>query len=214
MGPLDYQEFYHRNLPHFQPLGAMLFVTFRLAGSLPVTILQELSEKAKRDKAGLERLAGAPERMERNHREQRRLFGQLDQALDQATSGPCWLRDPKVAALVAESLHYLDGRMVDLLVFCLMPNHVHVVLTPLLQDETEYYALSRIMHSLKGYTAGRANRLLGRTGAFWHHESYDHVVRNAAELERIVAYVLNNPVKAGLVEDWREWRWTYCKNTP
>jgi putative transposase len=211
---LDYHEFYHRNLPHYQPAGATLFVTFRLAGSIPATILLELSKKAKCNQAELKRVPHSPERTERIDREQRRLFGQFDQALDQAATGPFWLRNPEVAALVAESLHHLDGRMYDLLAFCLMPNHVHVVFTPLLQDETEYYALSRIMHSLKGYTAGRANRLLGRTGAFWHHESYDHVVRNAAELERIVTYVLNNPVKAGLVGDWREWPWTYCKNMP
>ncbi|MEW5986568.1 MAG: hypothetical protein AB1791_08050 [Chloroflexota bacterium] len=66
---------------------------------------------------------------------------------------------------------------------------------------------------MKGYTAGQANLLLERTGAFWQHESYDHYVRDAAELERIVAYVVNNPVKAGLVTDWQEWPWAYCKYT-
>ena len=57
------------------------------------------------------------------------------------------------------------------------------------------------MQSLTGYTAWKANRLLGRSGAFWHHESYDHAVRNVSEWQRIITYVLNNPVKAGLVDD-------------
>lgn len=61
------------------------------------------------------------------------------------------------------------------------------------------------LHTMKGYTAGRANRLLGRSGQFWLHESYDHVVRDASELERIVKYVVNNPVKAGLVLEWQQW---------
>ena len=68
-----------------------------------------------------------------------------------------------------------------------------------------------IMKSLKGYTAYKANRLLNRTGAFWEEESYDHEVDTPADLGRIVNYVLNNPVKAGLVDHWSEWKWSYCK---
>ena len=68
------------------------------------------------------------------------------------------------------------------------------------------------MQSLKGYTARKANQLLGRSGAFWHHESYDHCVRNPTELQRTVTYVLNNPVKVGLVDEWKKWRWSYYRN--
>ena len=78
-------------------------------------------------------------------------------------------------------------------------------------EEQEYHALSAIMQSLKGYTAFEANSLLGRRRQFWHHESYDHVVRNEQELQRIRRYVLQNPVKAGLVAHWEEWPWSYCK---
>ena len=67
------------------------------------------------------------------------------------------------------------------------------------------------MQSLKGYTARKANHILGRSGAFWHHESYDHCVRNPNEWQRIVSYVLNNPVKAGLVDEWENWRWSYYR---
>ena len=110
-----------------------------------------------------------------------------------------------------------------------MANHVHVVFTPLAMQpsdiaqtdslrannsdaEPNYHALSFIMQSLKGYTAWKANRLLGRSGKFWHHESYDHVVRDPIELQRIVTYVLNNPVKAGLVDKCEKWQWSYYKN--
>ena len=64
---------------------------------------------------------------------------------------------------------------------------------------------------LKGYTARKANGLLSRTGAFWQRESYDHVIRDANEWQRIVIYVLNNPVKAGLVDTWEEWKWNYYR---
>ena len=208
MNNLEYRLFYRRNLPHFQPPGATLFVTFRLAGSIPAHVVRALVAEAKEIENKAMYLSNRREHM---YREQKRLWGKWDQALDQATTGPFWLRDSQIASLVTGSLHYLDSRVYDLGTYTVMPNHVHVVFTPLPKDGDEYHSLSSIMHSLKGYTAGRANRLLGRTGAFWQHESYDHVVRNEAELERIVAYVINNPVKAGLVEKWEDWEWTYCK---
>ena len=67
------------------------------------------------------------------------------------------------------------------------------------------------MQSLKGFTAFQCNRLLRREGEFWAHESFDHYVRDADEWHRIVAYVLNNPVKAGWVGEWREWKWNYLR---
>ena len=67
------------------------------------------------------------------------------------------------------------------------------------------------MQSLKGFTSREANILLERSGTFWEHESYDHFVRDADELKRIVAYVLKNPVKARFVEDWKDWKWSYCR---
>ena len=68
------------------------------------------------------------------------------------------------------------------------------------------------LRSLKGRSAREANLLLGREGAFWQAESYDHVVRNAAEMQRIVAYILENPVKAGLAADWQQWPHTYWRD--
>jgi hypothetical protein len=65
------------------------------------------------------------------------------------------------------------------------------------------------MQSLKGFTAHECNLLLGREGESWAHESYDHYIRDNDERCRIVAYVLNNPVKAGYVKDWRAWKWNY-----
>jgi len=69
--------------------------------------------------------------------------------------------------------------------------------------------LPTILHSLKRHTAYQANLLLGRRVQFLQDESYDHVVRDEAEYNRIVTYVLNNPVKAGLAASWDKWRWNY-----
>jgi len=104
-----------------------------------------------------------------------------------------------------------------------MANHVHVVFTPLeirpsgtddkQTHNMRYHSLASIMHSLKSYTAQKANQILGRSGAFWQHESYDHCIRNPDELHRIIRYVLNNPVKIGLVKEWKEWKWNYLSKT-
>jgi len=67
------------------------------------------------------------------------------------------------------------------------------------------------MQSLKGYTARHANKILGREEKFWQDESYDHEVRDEEELARIVKYVLNNPVKAGLVNNWQDWKWNWLR---
>ncbi len=206
---LNYKPSYRRNLPHLQPPGATLFVTFRLAGSIPAAVMERLSEEYEQALAQAERIADEKERSERIYFEKRRQFGKYDTALDTGADGPFWLRQPEIAEIVVASLHYRHGKVYDLDTFCVMPNHVHVVFTPLPSGENSYYALPRIMHSLKLHTAKEGNKLLNQTGAFWQHESYDHVVRNPDEHQRIVEYVLNNPVKAGLAAHWRDWPWTY-----
>ena len=81
------------------------------------------------------------------------------------------------------------------------------------EDENQsYHSLASIMQSLKGFTAYKCNRLLGREGEFWAHESFDHFIRDHEEWKRIIKYVLNNPVKAGYVSKWQEWRWSYRRN--
>jgi len=122
-----------------------------------------------------------------------------------------YLSDARVADVVVESLHFRDGKMFDLIAFCVMPNHVHIVFTPLQERKDRYFALSKIMHSLKLHTAHEANRILNRVGPFWQHENYDHFIRDEAALERIIKYVLYNPVKAGLVIGQNDWKWAYCK---
>ena len=92
-----------------------------------------------------------------------------------------------------------------------MPNHSHVVCTPLEKENGEFNSLTEIFQSLKRHTARKSNEVLGRSGAFWLDESYDHIVRDQAEMERIVKYVLYNPVKAGLVSDWKDWKWSYSR---
>jgi putative transposase len=205
--PIECKHFYRRHLPHYQPPGATFFITFRLAGSLPVEVRQRIEVEAQRKAPDRERVANSNLCQQAADKAYMQFFEQWDTELDSSRSGPRWLAEPAFAQLVCEALHYRDGRVYTLDAYCVMPNHVHLVCKPL-SNEGRVFSLSKIMQALKGFTAWQANRLLKRKGDFWQHENYDHVVRDEKELEQIVKYVLNNPLRAGLPE-----RWTYCRTS-
>ena len=105
--------------------------------------------------------------------------------------------------MVVEAIRYnADVLQHYILHAFVVPNHVHFLITPRV-------SLPRLMKSLKGITAKRANAALGLTGApFWQEESYDHVVRNRDEFQRIRRYIEYNPVRAGLVTEPTGYRWS------
>jgi REP element-mobilizing transposase RayT len=198
------REYYHRHLPHWQPHGAVFFVTFRLKDSLPEAVIELLHAEREREKSALNQLQES-ERAKRNYLDERGYFGRWDSALDKAQSGPHWLSQPEIANIVKEAFHYRDGKIFDLYAFCIMANHVHAVFEPSRSDCQSDLPLYKIMQSLKRHTARQANLILGREGAFWQDESYDHVIRDSAEFLRIIKYIVENPVKAGLASRWEDW---------
>jgi putative DNA methylase len=208
-----------RNLPHWYMPGAMHFVTYRLAETIPAEVLFRLREQKRRrlEQRLPEGQSIGPHR-ERIHKH---FFAAYDRYLD-ITCRIDWLARPAVTALIRSNLHHHNRGKYHLLAYCVMPNHVHVLLQPLNQEpaartkassadrEGDEQAdmvspLAAIMHSLKSYTAHKANELLGRSGQFWQHESYDHWVRDEEELQRIVDYIAWNPVKASRVKEPHEW---------
>ena len=202
MSHLRFREFYRRRLPHIQVASSTYFVTFRLKDSLPVEVLEKLAEESKRIKQLPADEIDAAER---------RWFGNYDEYLDRVLCGEAFLKNEQVAEIVAEAIHHRDSKVYTLEAFTLLHNHGHVACTPLVKENGEFNSLTEIFHSLKRHTARKANDALGRRGAFWQDESYDRIVRDQAELERIVKYVLNNPVKAGLVKHWKDWKWSYSR---
>jgi leucyl-tRNA synthetase len=182
------------NLPHWTPDGATYSVTFRLADSLPESVLDEACMERDR----LESLARTDEFSDADCKSGQEVFSAtVEKALD-AGAGACLLRDEKVAQSVADALRHFDGERYELLAWCVMPNHVHAILKPIAG-----HSLPDILHSWKSFTANAANNLLGRTGAFWQAESYDRLVRDREEFGNQVRYVLANPAMAGL----GDWRW-------
>jgi REP element-mobilizing transposase RayT len=182
------------HLPHWTKDGAVYAITFRLADSLPQHVLKAWHHESEElEKRSAELTASELSRLRELHSEQ------IQSYLD-AGHGDCWLRRDDIAELVANALQHFDGDRYRLLAWCVMPNHVHGVL-----QTADGVPLDRVIHSLKSYTAHRANRLLGRKGDFWQVEYYDHIVRDDEELQRQIEYAWSNPERAGFSE-WR-WRW-------
>ncbi|MCF6157611.1 MAG: hypothetical protein E3K32_03345 [wastewater metagenome] len=203
----NHKTFYRRNLPHYQPVGATFFVTFRLAGSLPREAVIRLKEERMQDEELLFKIKDEKVRKKRMADQHKRYFSAFDRMLDSAVNGQNWLHDERVSHIVAEAIHFRDRKAYDLLAYCIMPNHVHMVFTV----ERSATSLCIILQSLKAYTARKANKILDQKGTFWQRESYDHIVREGKELERIIHYVLHNPVKAGMVTNREQWKWSYCR---
>jgi REP element-mobilizing transposase RayT len=98
----------------------------------------------------------------------------------------------------------------ELYVAVVMPDHVHLILTPLInQSAKEIFSLIEIMRGIKGASARAINQLLGRHGPVWQEESFDHVLRSSEGLDSKIEYVLQNPVRNGLVNSWQEYRWAW-----
>ncbi len=175
------KTYYERHLPHWQPAGKALFITWRLAGSLPATFWRDCTEKTDGKR-----------------------FVAFDRFLDTGSTGPTWTKTPSISKMIVDALKFGESQrgLYRMLAYVVMSNHVHVLI-----ETVE--PVQKITRLPKGYTARCANRLLGRTGqAFWQDESFDHWVRNSAELETIIHYIENNPVKAGLVHNPGDWPWS------
>jgi REP element-mobilizing transposase RayT len=189
-------------LPHLKREGAIYFVTFRLADSLPAHEVARLKHERK---AILEQARAAKSPLTW-HEERQLLAWYCDkvEALLDAGHGACWLSKPEIADLVADALRHFNGQRYELHAWVVMPNHVHVIVWPL-----PGHTLSDILHSWKSFTGNKANKILNRTHKeFWQTESFDHWIRDDEELARMTTYVRNNPVKARLCKTPEDWKWS------
>ena len=167
--------YWERRLPHWVPERASVFVTWRLAGPPPYKPAVLIKDPGRR-------------------------FAHEDREMDRAPTGPKWLRDPAVAEMCTEALHHGAGTRYELHAWVIMPNHVHLILTPKAD-------LAQTVRWLKIATAKRTNDLLGRTGQpFWHREYFDHWIRSEQEFNRVVRCVEH--VAAGLVQSPEHWQWS------
>jgi REP element-mobilizing transposase RayT len=138
-------------------------------------------------------------------RDRDQAFPRLDRQLDSGL-GACWLKRPDIASMVEDALLHFDGKRYRLLAWCLMPNHAHVVIEIVTEN-----SLSEIVGSWKSFTAKQANKIIKRSGAFWHADYFDRYMRDEDHLGQTIEYVESNPVKAGLVALAAEWQWSSAR---
>jgi putative transposase len=182
------------NLPHWYQPGATCFVTFRTADSLPRDVADQWHRRRRDwlERHGIDphmprwnaALRGLPENVQSEFHAtfSREFLEHLDKG-----HGACVLRRRELAQIVADSLRHFDGQRYLLGDFVVMPNHVHLLVMPL--GDTDIQAQCS---SWKRFTATQINRVLQQTGEFWQTESFDHLVRSAAQFERIQRYIAEN----------------------
>ena len=203
----NYPRIYTRYLPHIQPEEGTFAITYRLYGSLPVPFIQQKkAEYEEAQKVIRVKYADKPDLDEQLLKLKQTQFKDFDDFLDKNPNEPYHLKRREIAKIVSDSLHFLAEKYYELHAFCIMSNHVHVLLTVKPDAPTLTYILER--H--KSYTGWQANKILGKTGSFWAEGSYDHLVRNEISFFRYFLYTLNNPVKANLVSNWNDWKFSYC----
>jgi REP element-mobilizing transposase RayT len=171
-------------LPHFDGVAIPQFITFHLADSLPKKVILRWKEELKSLTCKQERILL-----------QKRIESYLDQGY-----GKTFLRDPRVAGMVQNSLLKFDGLRYKLFAWVVMPNHTHSLMT-----RSEDRELKDIMHSLKSYTSHEANKILRREGQFWFEDYFDRYIRSERHFRKTVEYIENNPVKAKLCEKPSDW---------
>ena len=206
---LSLDIFRRRDLPHWDVPGATYFVTSCLEGSIPARGLLDIQQydrslQARKPHPGITVA-------DWNNRRWKLTFDRIDCWLDQEPAVR-HLSDPALAGIVMNTLLHFAVVRYDVLAFVVMPSHFHWAFRPsddwVQSLDGTRSPRERIMQSVKGYSASQCNRHRGCQGTFWQEESYDHWVRDADELERIIHYIENNPVRASLVESPDQWQFS------
>jgi REP element-mobilizing transposase RayT len=192
-------------LPHLYKEGGSYFVTFRLLDAVDTSV-----KKCSRDGCTTTKLransrdGGTTSRRAKRHTlsPEREVVLIARETEPPLRLGSCVLIRPEIAELVQGALRHFHGQCYYLSAWCVMPNHVHVVVTP-----NNGWELSAILHSWKSFTAHQANKMLNRQGPFWERESFDHLIRTFEHFEAFIHYVENNPVAARLCQAPEDWVW-------
>jgi REP element-mobilizing transposase RayT len=182
-------RFRRGKLPHWEIEDGRYFVTVRLGDSLPREVVLRLEEIHRA-------LAAIEARSAQFAALQRQYFLTMEKYLDAGT-GACVLKDEPYASCVVDELEALNDWSVAIPHFTIMPNHWHALIVP---ERDCQHSLGEIMKRVKGRTGKRLRQKLGGTGAIWQREWFDRWIRNEPEWQKTIAYIQQNPVKAGLVK--------------
>ncbi len=177
-------------LPHFDNKQYQM-VTFRLYDSVPKIVIETWKAQLTQDNQDISQ--------SENNRKILRLIDQYEDS----GYGQCLLKDNEAAKIMYDSLHYYDHKKYNLICWCIMPNHVHVLIEIIGNN-----SLSTILHSWRSYSSKAINKVFNRSGKVWMSEYFDRYIRDLNHFDKVINYIHNNPVKAGLVSDPSQFHWS------
>ncbi|WPJ97116.1 transposase [Coraliomargarita algicola] len=188
LNPYAHIDQHGLNLPHWQQGEAFVFVTWRMADSLPENVLRGWSSERRIwfEKQPLP--WDASTRAEYRERFPLRIERWLDPG-----SGSCALSDPTLRLIVEGALSHFEGERHAVRSYVIMPNHVHILFQPL-----SGCLLEDILHTWKSYSSQQIMKTTKHTGEFWSAGYWDRLIRDRTHFERCVRYIRNNPAKAKL----------------
>ncbi|MEY2560796.1 MAG: REP-associated tyrosine transposase [Verrucomicrobiota bacterium] len=178
-------------LPHWQQQGAVYFITFRLADSVP----SRLRNQWEHERQTWLKVHPEPWSAEIEREYHRRFSGAIERWLD-AGHGACLLRRRECGEIVAETLRHFEGERLIMISLVVMPNHVHALFV-----QNPEWPLEKLIRSWKGFSARKINSLLDRSGNFWQRDYFDRLVRDNEHFANCVRYIRRNPAKAQLTQN-------------
>lgn len=213
---MEKKESYRNTLPHFQQPGQAYFVTWSLKDAIPPKALASYSKQLnlKILQIDIARKNGTTEvilailKME-FYELRRKYIKAFDDLLDLQKEFIVNLSNDANRVVTLDTLCYWEGKRLDNYAICVMSNHVHWVFRLYEKDESgEPVYLQDVLQSVKRFSATKINKNEGLKGNLWQKESFDTTIRDDKHLYNAINYTINNPVKAGLVTDWKNWKGT------
>jgi REP element-mobilizing transposase RayT len=190
--------------PHYQFEDSIVFITWRLAGTLPAHIMDLFRQLRSADSE-----QENDRDLKRIQRENARLFNlyqDYDLELANWNDPGFSLNDEALAPIVTGAFQFYARVKYELHAYCVMSNHVHILIRALRDENGDLNRVSDLVRSMKSFTAHEINKVLQRRGQLWDDFHFDRVIRDARNYDNVVRYILMNPVAAGLVDKPEQWR--------
>ena len=184
-------------VPHIQFTDSITFITWRLAFTLPAQLRNIFTYEAEFHLDKINESEASSRAYQR--------FLDYDEALANHKVPGYSLCDPEISALIKNTLQFANGSSYELHAYCIMSNHVHVLLQALPINQP-IHTISSIVKSIKGFTAKGINQIQKTKGQVWEHMYFDRNIRDLDDYARVCEYIMNNPVKAGLVDEASDWK--------
>lgn len=179
--------YYRGKLPHFDGGEICQFITLHLGDAIPKKVIRSW-------KIELE--------FEKNEDSKLELQRRIEKYIDKGY-GDCFLGESKIASKVQDSLLHFHNKRYKIIDWVIMPNHIHFLFRPFKNQKLE-----KLMHSIKSFTSQECNRLLKRKGTFWQEDYFDRFIRDYDHYTKTINYIHNNPLKAGLCKDAKDWEFS------